>query len=138
MSATHLASAVTAVRLSLHVLAAAVWVGGQITLGGLLPTVRRLGEDAPKKVAQAFGRLQWPAYLVLLATGVWNVVADDPSKAGSTWKAVLFVKIGVVIVAGLAAYIHQNSRSKAGLAIGGTVAGVASLAALVLGVVLAG
>lgn len=128
----------TIVRLSLHVLGAAVWVGGQITLAGLLPTIRRLGDGAGKKLAQAFGRLQWPAYVLLLATGVWNVFADHPDHASGSWKMILAVKVGVVLVAGLAAYIHQNSSSKTGLAIGGAVASIASLAALVLGVALAG
>ena len=49
-------------RVILHVLAASIWVGGQFTLAGLVPTIRTLGDDAPKKVARAFGRLLWPAY----------------------------------------------------------------------------
>lgn len=138
MNGPQLASALTATRLSLHVLAATVWVGGQITVAGLLPTLRGLEEGATKKVAQAFGRIQWPAYGLLLITGVWNVLAVHVHKATGTWKAVLFVKIAVVLVAGLAAYIHQHSKSKAGLAIGGAVTALASVAALVLGVVLAG
>lgn len=136
--APQLAPALDAVRLTLHVLAATVWVGGQITVGGLLPTVRSLGEGATKKVAQAFGRLQWPAYGLLLITGIWNVAADHVNKAGGAWKAVLMVKIGVVVIAGVAAFLHQRATSKAGLAIGGAVAGIASLAALALGVLLAG
>lgn len=138
MNGPHLATALDTVRIALHVLAATVWVGGQITVAGLLSTVRQLGEGSTKRVAQAFGRLQWPAYVVLLITGVWNVIADHPNKATGSWKVVLFVKIAVVLIAGLAAYIHQNSKSKASLAIGGTVASIASLAALVLGVLLAG
>jgi len=33
---------VTAFRLFLHILAASVWVGGQIVMAGILPTTRRL------------------------------------------------------------------------------------------------
>ncbi|MGO9911169.1 MAG: hypothetical protein ACLPQS_08430 [Acidimicrobiales bacterium] len=138
MNGPQLATALTAVRLSLHVLAATVWVGGQITVGGLLPTIRKLGEDASRKVAQAFGRVQWPAYGLLLITGIWNLSADHVNKAGSTWKVVLGVKIAVVLVAGGAAFLHQRSKTKAGLAIGGAVTAIASVAALVLGVLLAG
>lgn len=133
-----LANTTTAVRLSLHVLAAAVWVGGQLTVAGLLPTVRRLGEDAPKKVARAFARIEWPMFTLLIATGVWNAVADNPSKQNGAWKAVLGVKIAVVVIAGLAAYWHGRARTKVGLAAFGGIAGLASLAALVLGVLLAG
>ena len=62
-----LSTAVDGIRLSLHVLAATIWVGGQFTLGGLVPTAKRLGEDAPKQLARAFSRMMWPAFAVLLA-----------------------------------------------------------------------
>jgi len=133
-----LAPAIDAIRLSLHVLAAAVWVGGQVTVAGLLPTVRTLGGEAPRAVARAFGRLQWPAYLVLIATGIWNVLAVDPRRAGGAWNVVLGVKIGVVLLAGAGALWHQRARTRVGLALWGAVASLASLGALVLGVLLAG
>ena len=62
------------------------------------------------------------------------------SRAGQphAWQVVLGVKIGVVLLAGLAAYLHQRSASRTALAVWGAIAGVASLAALALGVLLAG
>jgi hypothetical protein len=48
------------IRLFLHVTAAAVWVGGQFTVAGLLGTVRALDPDAPRAVARAFARIAWP------------------------------------------------------------------------------
>jgi hypothetical protein len=51
---------------------------------------------------------------------------------------VLGVKIGVVVVAGLAAYLHQRSKSTLWLALWGAVTAFASVGALVLGVLLAG
>ena len=36
-------------RLILHVLAATIWVGGQFTVAGLLPTVRTLGRGRPEE-----------------------------------------------------------------------------------------
>jgi len=132
-----LATAATTIRLTLHVLAATVWVGGQFVVAGLLPTVRSLGPDAPKRIARAFGRIQWPAFAVLLLTGVWNVGVATKGEPHS-WKVVLGVKIGVVLLAGLGAFLHQRSKSRAGLAIWGAVTALASLAALVLGVLLAG
>jgi putative copper export protein len=137
-SGPQLAPAVDAIRLTLHVLAAAVWVGGQVTVAGLLPTVRMLGGEAPRAVARAFGRLQWPAYIVLLATGIWNVLAVDPGTAAGAWDAVLGVKIAVVLLAGAGALWHERARTRRGLALWGAVASLASLGALVLGVLLAG
>ena len=133
-----LAPALTATRLSLHVLGAAVWVGGQIVVAGLVPTARRLGAEAPGAVARAFARLSWPAFGVLVATGIWNVAAEHPSHASAAWKAVLMVKIGVVVLAAAGAGAHTRARSRAGLAVWGAVAALASLAALVMGVLLAG
>lgn len=133
-----LSDSIGGIRLILHVTAAAVWVGGQFTVAGLLPTIRGLGEDAPKMVARAFGRLLWPAYALLVVTGFWNIAALTVKDASSAWKAVLIVKIVVVAIAGVAVFLHQRSTSKFGLAVWGSIGGVASVAALCLGVFLAG
>ena len=67
------------IRLFLHILAATVWVGGQITLAALVPALRRR-----------------------------------------------------------AAALHARARSRAGLAVFGALTGVSALAAVFLGVLLAG
>ena len=133
-----LAGGIGGFRLILHVLAATVWVGGQFTVAGLLPTIRSLGEDAPKAVARAFGRLLWPAYGVLVVTGFWNIGALTVKDASSTWKTVLVVKLAVVVVAGLAVFLHQRATTRTALAVWGAIGVVASVAALCLGVFLAG
>ena len=133
-----LAPALDTIRLTLHVLAAAIWVGGQIVMAGLVGPARGLGSDAPKTLARAFARLAWPAYIVLLATGIWNVTAVHANTATSAWKAVLMAKIVVVILAGVGAFLHQRATSKAQLALWGSVGGTASVAALVMGILLAG
>ena len=126
----------TTLQLSLHVLAATVWVGGQLTVAGLVPTLRRIGPDAPKTVARAFARLQWPAFAVLVLTGVWNV--GSAGHQSSSWSVVLGAKIAIVVVAGIAAIAHSRSKTKAGLATYGAITGVGSIVAVVLGVALSG
>ena len=133
-----LAPALDTVRLTLHVLAATVWVGGQIVMTGLVGPSRQMGGDAPKMLARAFARMAWPAFVVLVATGIWNVTAVHYSSQDSAWKAVLMAKIAVVIVAGVAVALHQRARTKAQLALWGSLGGVASVAALVMGILLAG
>lgn len=132
-----LAPALDALRLTLHVLAAAIWVGGQLTLAGLVPTARRLGPDAARRLARAFSRISWPAYVVLLATGAWNVAAVQAGQ-GRPWQVVLGVKIAVALLAGVGAFAHGRSRRPVGLAVWGAIAALASIGALVLGVLLAG
>jgi len=133
-----LAPGLTGFRLIVHLLAATIWVGGQFTVAGLLPTIRTLGDDATKSVARALGRLLWPAYGVLVVTGFWNISAVDAKHASAAWNALLGIKIVVVLIAGVAVYLHQRSTSKFGLALWGAIGALASVGALALGVFLAG
>ncbi len=133
-----LASGLDTLRLTLHVLAATVWVGGQLVMMGLVGPARGLGGDAPKVLAQAFARMAWPAYFVLIVTGFWNISTFTWAQQSTAWKTVLIVKIVVVLLAGVGAFLHQRATSKAQLALWGSVAGTASVAALVMGILLAG
>ena len=133
-----LASGLDTLRLTLHVLAATVWVGGQIVMAGLVGPSRRLGVEAPKELARAFARMAWPAYGVLVLTGFWNLSTFTWSDQSTAWKTVLVAKVVVVALAGLGAGLHQRATSKAQLALWGSVAGTASIAALVMGILLAG
>ena len=125
------------VRLFLHVLAATVWVGGQLTLAVLAPVLRRLGADIPRAAARRFNQVAWPAFAVLIATGVWNIAAVRSQITGS-YEATLVAKLIVVAISGLTAALHARARSTAGLAVFGALTGVSALAALFLGVLLAG
>jgi putative copper export protein len=133
-----LASALSTMRLTLHVLAACIWVGGQFVVLGLLPTIRGFGEDAPRKVAQAFGRLSWPAFWLLVATGVWNYFAIDHSHASQGWNAVFGIKMVCVLAAGVGTYLHTKATSPKNRGMFAGVSALASIAALVLGVAIAG
>jgi putative copper export protein len=130
------APAVDILRLSLHVLAATIWVGGQITLGALVPTLQAAGADVPRSVARRFSQVAWPAFVVLVATGIWNISAvHDQSHV---WKTVLMVKVAVVILSGITAYLHQRATSRTGLAVFGALTALTAVSALVIGVALAG
>jgi len=135
---TSLANGVTIVRLSLHVLAASVWVGGQFVLAGLLPTVRGLGDSAPRQVANAFAKLSWPAFWVLVATGLWNYAAVSPSHATYSWKVVFMVKMVCVVLAGVGTVVHSRAKAPKTKGMYAGIASLASVAALVLGVALTG
>jgi putative copper export protein len=113
-------------------------VGGQVVLAGLVGTVRRISEEAPRTVARAFARLSWPAFAVLVVTGIWNMTAVHPSQRSTAWQVVLGVKIAVVALSGLAAYLHGRAGSRRRLALWGSVSGTAAVGSLVLGVLMAG
>jgi len=122
------------VRLFLHVLAATVWVGGQLTLAGLVPGLRALSSDAPRAAARRFNRIAWPAYGVLVATGIWNLAEASFGDRSTEWQATLFAKLLLVALSGASALAHGVASSRVVLAVGGALAGVASLGALFLGV----
>lgn len=123
------------IRLFLHVLAATVWVGGQLTLAGLVPGLRAISTDAPRTVARRFNLIAWPAFGVLVVTGIWNILALEPEWS-SEYGTTLIVKLAVVLVSGATALLHARSRSRTGLAVFGALTGVSALAALFLGVLL--
>jgi uncharacterized membrane protein len=125
------------VRLFLHVLAATVWVGGQLTLAALVPVLRRAGADVPRLAARQFGRIAWSAFAVLLVTGVWNMAEYDDADADG-YRTTMTVKLVLVALSGVAALVHSRARSKATLAVGGAATGLFALAALFFGIVLAG
>src|SRR3984957_7481371 len=133
-----LASGLDTLRLTLHVLSASVWVGGQIVMMGLIGPARPLGSDAPKNLARAFARMAWPAYAVLVITGFWNLSTFQWADQRTAWKAVLIAKIVVVAMAGVGSLLHARASTRTALAVWGSVAGLASVAALVMGVLLAG
>jgi putative copper export protein len=133
-----LAPGLDALRLTLHVLAASIWVGGQIVLVGLVGPARRAGSDVPAALARAFARLAWPAYAVLVVTGFWNLSTFHWADQSAAWKAVLIAKVVVVAAAGVGSLLHTRATSRAALALWGSVAGLASVAALAMGVLLAG
>ncbi len=123
------------VRLFVHVLAATVWVGGQITLAALVPALRGASSGAPRAAARAFNRIAWPAFGVLVVTGIWNVLAEadeDPAYQHTLW-----LKYGLVAVSGLSAFLHARAGTRGATAAFGALTGISAIATLFVGVLLA-
>jgi hypothetical protein len=91
----------------------------------------------PPAAAHRFNQVAWPAFAVLVVTGIWNIIAVRSQIHGS-YQTTLVVKLVVVAVSGVTAALHARSRSKVGLAVFGALTGISALAALFLGVLLAG
>ena len=123
------------VRLFLHVVAASVWVGGQIVLAGLVPQLRRSHPEAVTAIANGFGKIAWPAYVVAVVTGIWNVFEVDAS-GWAAYQITLGVKIMLVALSGVAVAVHQFGRSKVALAVGGAIGFLAALGAMYVGFLL--
>lgn len=137
------------VVLWLHVLAACIWIGGQVVVAALIPLLR--GTDGLAAVAgRRYQAVAWPAFAVLVVTGIINV-----SAAGLQWSHLLesaagrtlAVKLGLVALSGLAAAVHaflQAPRRSPGAArppwasaLLGSLSLLAAVAAALYGVAIA-
>jgi len=123
-------------RLFVHVLAASVWVGGQIALAGVVPSIRRVSPESTKAVARAFARVAWPAFAVAVVTGLWNLAEIDVADTSTSYQITLFVKVTLAIASGAAALVHAVGRTRAALAMGGAVGLLAALGAMFCGYLL--
>lgn len=132
-----LASASDSIRLFLHVIGATIWVGGQLVFAALVPVLKKKDAALPKIVARQFNKIAWPAYGLLLITGMWNM-ASLPKEVPSNYSAFLGIKMTVVIFSAVAAVLHSRAKSTKGMAMWGALSGLAAMSATYLGVLLAG
>lgn len=131
-----LSPSLTTVRLFLHVLAASVWVGGQIALAGVVPSLRKVAPEATKAAARAFARVAWPAFALVVITGLWNLSEVHVADTGTTYQVTLFVKLILVFASGAAAAVHSVGSTKLALALGGAIGLLAGLGAMFCGYLL--
>ena len=123
------------IRLTLHVLAATIWVGGQIVPAALAGPLRRADPAALAPVARAYAWVAWPAFAVLILTGGW-MLADmsQAGEAGEALQATLTIKLLLVALSGIGAALHIFVKTPALKGIWATVGLVSALGALLLGV----
>jgi putative copper export protein len=117
----------------LHLIAAATWLGGMITLAVLVGALRRAGVERAVIIAaaRAFARVSWPALIVAIATGLTQV-----HMLHLPWSyRPLEVKVGLVAVTTLVALVHVRFARRLGPA--GRAALEASLLLLTLAIVAA-
>jgi putative copper export protein len=124
------------IRIFVHLLAVAIWLGGQIVVAGIVPALRRSHPDATKVVAQAFARVAWPAFGVTVVTGVWSLAVIDVTNTSSAWQVTLLIKIALAIASGAAAAAHAAGTSRAMIAVGGVLGLLTALGATLTGVML--
>ncbi len=117
-----------AIRIGLHLLAMAVWIGGQVIMMALLPLLREV-DGLPARAAQAFGRVAWPAFGLAVATGIWNILTVPMADVSTGYNIVLGIKLLLVVAAGVATLLHQRATTAS---MRGATAGIGFLASLVV------
>lgn len=123
----------------LHVLAACIWIGGQVVVAVLIPALRGV-EGLAAAAGRRFQLIAWPAFATLVVTGALNA-----RNAGIAWADLvttptgktLLVKLGFVFVSGAAAALHafvlapRRHGDSARPALSGLLGSVSVLAAVV-------
>ncbi|MEI6039183.1 MAG: hypothetical protein WCQ52_05820 [Actinomycetes bacterium] len=132
-----LASVSDSIRIFLHVIGATVWVGGQLVFAALVPVLKAKDAALPKLVAKQFNKIAWPAFALLIFTGAWNM-ATLSKDIPANYNAVLGVKMVVVLLSGVAAYLHARATTAKGMALWGAISGLTAISATYFGVLLAG
>jgi hypothetical protein len=89
-------------RLLLHALAASIW--------------QRASERRSRVLRHAGSTRCLAAVAVLVATGIWNIAAEQDKITGS-YRTTLIAQLAAVLVPGVTAFLHARSRSTAGLAV---------------------
>ncbi len=97
------------VWLFFHLIGAAIWVGGLITMGGLVPAMRRAGvtRDQLRATARRFGRISWAGLGVSVVSGValfW------PIRAALERDTTFVTKLVLVLLTGGLAFYHTRTR----------------------------
>jgi putative copper export protein len=125
--------------MTLHVLSATIWVGGQIVLAALVGPIRRASPEALAPAARAFAWVAWPAFAVLLATGMWNLQVGGRMSPGGMeggYGTTLMIKMVLVVLSGIGAALHTFTKNPTLKGIWGVVGLLGAVGALLFGVAL--
>lgn len=102
-----------------HLIAAAVWLGGLITLAATVAALRRAGaeRDTLRAVARQFARISWLAMATAVITGLLRV-----HHLRISWSyGRLHLKLGLVALVIAVALIHQLTARRSSPAVRGVV-----------------
>ena len=94
-----------------HLLGMSVWIGGTITVGAIVPALRRSGasREQLRAMARAFGRASWAALGVLVITGIWQMILLEDGAISDVTFAVKLLLVGI---AGLGVVMIRSVRER--------------------------
>lgn len=96
----------------------------------MVPVVRQFeGIETARAIAHRFQLIAGPAFVLLLVTGIWNLVAANVGEQSGSYLTTLWVKPILVAVSGSGALAHVLVARRRP-ALGGIFAALALFAAL--------
>jgi putative copper export protein len=110
-----------------HLLAAAVWVGGMITMGAVVQAARSadVSRDQLRSMARRFGALSWAAMALAVVTGVAQVFRLDVDLTAPFAIKLILVSLVVAL-----AFAHREIARGASPAVRGAMEAVLLLLSL--------
>ena len=100
----------------IHLVSAAVWVGGTLFIGAVLaPLLKKMSMSLEERiqmmvlVGRRFNKIAVPSLIILIATGIYNsqqVIINPDSLLSTSYGSFLLVKIILVIVLVIAFIVH--------------------------------
>jgi uncharacterized membrane protein len=109
------------VLLFVHILAAAVWIGGAVTIDVLASRAVRSGEPArigtmSREAGFVGQRIIAPTSMVLLAMGLSMVAVNDAWTIGQAWIIIALVIFGLTFLAGILFFGPEARRLEKAIA----------------------
>ena len=100
----------------IHLVSAAVWVGGTLFIGAVLaPLLKKMSMSLEERiqmmvlVGRRFNKIAVPSLIILIATGIYNsqqVIINPDSLLSTSYVSFLLVKIILVIALIIAFIVH--------------------------------
>ena len=100
----------------IHLVSAAVWVGGTLFIGAVLaPLLKKMSMSLEERiqmmvlVGRRFNKIAVPSLIILIATGIYNsqqVITNPDSLLSTSYGSFLLVKIILVIALVIAFIVH--------------------------------
>ncbi len=100
----------------IHLVSAAVWVGGTLFIGAVLaPLLKKMSMSFEERiqmmvlVGRRFNKIAVPSLIILIATGIYNsqqVIINPDSLLSTSYGSFLLVKIILVIALIIAFIVH--------------------------------
>lgn len=122
-----------------HIVGACVWIGGQAVMAAVIPAMRN-DSASVRVIARRYQQIAWPAFGILMITGVINLATLSLARTDFWVTAVghtVIVKLVLVLVSGVCAAFHafvqaprQRMARAPSVAVSATLGGISFLSAL--------
>ena len=121
----------------LHVVAAVIWVGGQLAVSLIRAQAVAQEDDASWHATHALVTAAWVAYAVLWGTGIVNFIGSGDASHDERYGVLMLAKLGAVAASAVAAKVFLDAGTVGATRAGAWVNTTLALVALYLGVSLA-